>query len=272
MKKYFSYAFLLIIMIGFDACTDKDGSINIFPVSKDVELGAQVAAQIESDPVNYNLLPLTGNGGKNELAHAYLYAIVDIIKTTGKLDYKDEFAWKVRIIKDDATLNAFCTPGGYIYVYTGLIKYLDKPDHLAGVMGHEMGHAAHRHSTDAMTRDYGVQTLLDVVLGKSSQSTIVQMAANLSSLKYSRGNETQADESSVDYLAGTGYACIGAAGFFEKLIADGQNPQVPQFLSTHPNPDNRVSAIHAKAAAIGCSEAYSTAEAEFAQFKSNLNL
>ena len=61
-------------------------------------------------------------------------------------------------------------------------------------------------------------------------------------------------------------------GFFEKLIADGQNPQVPQFLSTHPNPDNRVAAIHAKATANGCSETYSSGESDFAQFKSDLNL
>lgn len=270
MKNNFIFLAATLSVLSFNSCTDKDGSINIFPVSKDIELGAQVSAQIESDHATYPLIPLTG--GNNERAHAYLNAIVDKIKATGKLDYKDEFAWKVRIIKDDNTLNAFCTPGGYIYVYTGLIKYLDKADHLAGVMGHEMGHADHRHSTDAMTRDYGVQTLLDIVLGKSSQGTLVQMAASLASLKYSRGNESEADDSSVDYLGGTGYACSGAAGFFEKLIADGQNPQVPQFLSTHPNPDNRVAAIHAKATANGCSETYSSGESDFAQFKRDLNL
>jgi predicted Zn-dependent protease len=264
---------LIIVAVGiftFNSCTDKDGSINIFPVSKDVELGAQVAAQIESDPANYPLLPLTGNNGKYELAHAYLNAIVDKIKASGKLDYKDEFAWKVRIIKDDNTLNAFCTPGGYIYVYTGLIKYLDKADHLAGVMGHEMGHAAHRHSTDAMTRDYGVQTLLDIVLGKSSQSTLVTMAANLASLKYSRGNETEADMSSVDYLSGTGYACDGAAGFFEKLINEGKADcnSLTGIFSTHPCPYNRVQAIKDKAKSNGCSTTYSNAD--YATFKSYL--
>ena len=48
---------------------------------------------------------------------------------------------RVRIIDNDETLNAFCLPGGFIYVYTGLIKYLDSEDHLAGVLGHEIAHA-----------------------------------------------------------------------------------------------------------------------------------
>ena len=53
-------------------------------------------------------------------------------------------------------LNAFCTPGGYIYVYTGLIKYLDNEAQLAGVLGHEIAHADLRHVTDQLTEQYGV--------------------------------------------------------------------------------------------------------------------
>ena len=72
-----------------------------------------------------------------------------------------------RLIDDDKTLNAFCTPGGFIYVYTGLIKFLDSEDQLAGVMGHEIAHAALRHSTRQMTKVYGVQTLLQVATGRA---------------------------------------------------------------------------------------------------------
>ena len=54
---------------------------------------------------------------------------------------RDDFEWQLKIIEDDATLNAFCAPGGFMYVYTGLIRYLEVEDHLAGVIGHEMAHA-----------------------------------------------------------------------------------------------------------------------------------
>lgn len=269
MKKIVRLVIVATGIFAFNSCTDKDGSINVFPVSKDQELGAQVAAQIASDPTNYPLLDTVGGpNGSYTKAHAYLNNIVSKIKGTGKLDYADVFAWKVRIIKDDNTLNAFCTPGGYIYVYTGLIKYLEKGDHLAGVMGHEMGHAAHRHSTDAMTRDYGVQTLVNIILGKSSQSTLVQMAENLSSLKYSRGNESEADMSSVDYLANTGYACNGAAGFFQKLLDSNQGScEMGGFLSTHPCPENRVQAINDRASKNACSTTASE-DVSYATFKS----
>ena len=66
----------------------------------------------------------------------------------------------LRIIHDDSTLNAFCTPGGYIYIYTGILKFLDSEDEFAGVLGHEIAHADLRHSTRQMTKQYGVQILL----------------------------------------------------------------------------------------------------------------
>ena len=65
-------------------------------------------------------------------------------------DFSD-FDWELKIIHDDETLNAFCAPGGYIYVYTGLIKFLAHEDNLAGVIGHEIAHADLRHSTQQLT-------------------------------------------------------------------------------------------------------------------------
>jgi predicted Zn-dependent protease len=72
----------------------------------------------------------------------------------------------------------------------------------------------------------------------------------LKSLQYSRANESQADEYSVIYLYPTAYNAYGAAGFFEKIIAQGSGTP-PEFLSTHPNPDNRVQAIKDKWMALG---------------------
>jgi predicted Zn-dependent protease len=57
------------------------------------------------------------------------------------LVHSKDFSWRIRIIANDSVLNAFCTPGGYIYFYTGILKYLESEDQLAGVMGHEMAHA-----------------------------------------------------------------------------------------------------------------------------------
>jgi predicted Zn-dependent protease len=85
---------------------------------------------------------------------------------TGKAEYSDRFNWKVRIIKDDATVNAFAVPGGYMYFYTGLIKTLDNEAQFVGVLAHEMAHIARRHTTTQLTKAYGIDLLLSFLILK----------------------------------------------------------------------------------------------------------
>ena len=113
----------------FIAC-DKNKNVVLFSVQNDQQLGQQVSQQIASDTVTYPLLSET----RYPEAYTYLRNIVNKILNSGKVKYRNEFAWEVHIINDDSVLNAFCTPGGYIYVYTGIIKYLDTEDELAGVL------------------------------------------------------------------------------------------------------------------------------------------
>jgi predicted Zn-dependent protease len=222
-----------------------DGGFNLFTVQQDIELGAQVAREIESNPQEYPIL----DSASNVEAYAFIYNVRNEILKTGKVKHKDDFAWRVRIINDDETLNAFCTPGGYIYFYTGIIKYLDNEAQLAGVMGHEMGHADLRHSTRQMTKTYGVQLLLNALLG--DESALGQITTGLISLKFSRSHETEADRMSVEYLCGTTYPADGGAGFFEK-IRDSGSQTPPQFISTHPSPENRIEDYHRWAEDNGC--------------------
>ncbi|MFT4972581.1 MAG: putative Zn-dependent protease, partial [Saprospiraceae bacterium] len=221
--------------------------LNLFSIQDDIEMGRQFSAEIEKDQQNYPILPERGN----EEAYKYIRGLTDKILNSGEVAYKNEFDWTVKIVKDDKTLNAFAVPGGYLYVYTGLIKYLDSEDQLAGVMGHEIAHAALRHSTQQMTKLYGLDALRAVVTGKEDGGTLSQMALSVISLGFSRKHESQADEYSVRYLCGTSYNAAGAAGFFEKLNeVGGQRP--PEFLSTHPDPGNRVKAIHSKKEELNC--------------------
>ena len=200
-------------------------------------------------------------------AYAYLYAIRDSILNSGNVVHKDDFDWRLRIIEDDSTLNAFCTPGGYIYVYTGIIKFLDAEHEFVGVMGHEIAHADERHSTAALTQQYGIDVLLSVLLGED-KGTLAQIAQGLVGLKYSRDNESESDLRSVEYLYPTAYDARGAAKFFEKIIASGGGSG-PQFLSTHPNPDNRVESINAHWEALG-GKVGKTFEARYELFQNSL--
>lgn len=222
-------------------------NLNLFSPDYDVKLGKQVSSQIASDPKQFPVLPERGN----EEVYRYVRGISKNIVNSGKVKYRDKFAWEVKIIDDDKTLNAFCTPGGYIYVYTGLIKFLDSEDQLAGVLGHEIAHADLRHSTRQLTKVYGISALLELVRKDPNPSTVEQIAFGLLNLKFSRSHEKEADGQSVVYLCNSQYHADGCAGFFKKMEGKGSNP--PEFMSTHPNPGNRVEAIEKKAKQLGCS-------------------
>ncbi len=250
------------------ACKD-GGGINelLFPVENDVELGAQVAAQIASDPNEFPVL----SPGEYPEAYTYLNAMMDDILSSDDIKYRNLFAYdELKIIHRDDVLNAFATPGGYIYVYTGLIKFLDNADDLAGVLGHEVAHAELRHSVEQMKQTLGIQFLLSIVLGEGTADDIATLATNLLSLKFSRDDESDSDEYSVIYLADTDYACNGAATFFEKLVEAG-NSGGPEFLSTHPAPANRVEDINSKSTELGCSTSgVQEASFTYADFKNSL--
>jgi len=262
MKKIIVPIVLLFTVLSLSTCKkDKPGeSFNLFTLEDDKQLGRQTDSTILANPSEYPIL----SKSQYPAAYSYLLNIRDKILASGKMDHKDDFDWEVKIIQDDSVLNAFCTAGGYIYVYTGLIKYLESEDQLAGVMGHEMGHADGRHSTIAMTQQYGISTLLSIILG-SDPSLLSQVANSLIGFKFSKDHERDADARSVIYLCPTEYNAAGASGFFEKLEANGQAGGTPEFLSTHPNPENRITSIKAKKAELGCTGT-ATKETEYQQF------
>ncbi|MCX6350828.1 MAG: M48 family metalloprotease [Bacteroidetes bacterium] len=249
-------------------CKKKDGTpapgINIFSLADDKQMGEDLKQSILQDPKGYPLL----DSVKYVSSYNFLNNLVKAILDTGNVEHRNDFNWEVKIIKNDTVLNAFCAPGGKIYVFTGLIKYLDNEDQLAGVLGHEIAHASRRHVTQEMTRAYGLTLLKDVLLGKDS-SKLADIAAGLVNLKFSREFEAEADEFSVRYLCPTSYKSDGAAGFFIKISASGQGQKVPVFLSTHPSDSSRITNIQTKSAELKCT-GMGLYSSRYAAFKSSL--
>lgn len=250
------------------SCNEEDGSLldqltGLTPTN-DVEMGQSVVAQIAADPATY---PILSESDYPE-AYSYIRAMTEAIVASDEVKFKNLFHYdEVKIVHNDEVLNAFATPGGFIYVYTGLIKYLDQADDLAGVMGHEIAHASERHSSDQLKQKLGLQVLSQILLGDGSAS---QLASSFFALKFSREDESESDEYSVIYLEDTKYACNGAASFFEKLTASGQNGG-PEFLSTHPSPTTRVEDINTKANDLGCNkEGITESEMTYTQFQASL--
>lgn len=226
----------------------EDGGPNLFTLEEDKELGLQVRDEILADPETYPVV----TAEQYPAAYGHIERIRDEILASGTVQNAEAFDWEVYLIDDDATLNAFATPGGYLFFYTGLIRYLDEEDHFSGVMGHEMAHAARRHSTQQLTQQYGIAALLEIVFGEDQGGVAGEIAQGFASLRFSREDEADADTHSVIYLCPGPKAADGAAGFFAKLLEEEGQISTPEFLSTHPSPENRVEAIQTEAADRNC--------------------
>ncbi len=215
----------------------------IFEPEYDVEIGNQTVASIALDTLKYPIL------SKKDYPEAYAYLKRMVNEITGAPDIKYAKLFKydsIQVIQRDDVLNAFCTPGGYVYVYTGLIKYLDRADDLAGVLGHEIAHAELRHSAVRIQKEFGREKIMDYLLVKGvglSALIKAEILKRMLTLNYTRGQEADSDRHSVLYLKDTDYACNGAAGFFKKLIANGKDTETVELLSDHPDSQSRVDDI-----------------------------
>lgn len=224
----------------------------LFDAEYDILIGRESVNSIALDSLENPLL------SAEEFPEVYAYVREMVKEITGSeaVQYRSLFKYdSIQIIDRPDVLNAFCTPGGYIYVYTGLMLYLDQPDHLAGVIGHEIAHAEKRHSAIRLQKEFGRKKIVDFVLfsgaglGGYVQAKIL---SEMLTLNYSRDQEAQADELSVEYLSDTRFACDGVAGFFKKLVESGQQDALPEMLSDHPSSQNRVMSIEAKVASLQC--------------------
>ena len=161
-----------------------------------------------------------------------------------KVSHLPGLEWHFTVV-DDPAVNAFAMPGGYIYVTRGLLAHLGSEAQLAGVLGHEIGHVTRRHSAAQMTQQqlYGAGLALASVMSRTVQrySGAAQQALGLLFLKFSRTDESQADELGVEYatLAGFDPREIPATYHTLARLGEASGQRLPGFMSTHPDPGDR---------------------------------
>ena len=152
--------------------------------------------------------------------------------------------WHFTLV-DDAAVNAFAMPGGYIYVTRGILPYLNSEAQLAAVLGHEVGHVTHRHTAEQITRQQlaglGFGILQVAVPGLRPYSSAGQQALGLLFLSFSRQNENEADALGVAYSTRASYDPREMPATYTALqrIQTSSGSNIPTFLSTHPDPGDR---------------------------------
>jgi predicted Zn-dependent protease len=210
----------------------------LVPPEQEKQIGLQVKQQLETkEQIRYLQEPRV---------NAYVQEVAGKVLVHAKKDRPD-VEWTVQVIDDPKTVNAFATPGGFLYVYSGLLLAADDTAEVAGVLAHEAGHVVGRHSARQMVNAFGLQTLAQLALGENPNAA-AQLAAGFAGktalLAHGRGEELEADEYGARYSSAAGYDPHGIATFFEKLEkSGGKQPGWATLFSTHPASADRIEKV-----------------------------
>ena len=213
---------------------DVGKGLNFYSIEKEIALGKQLAQEVArqtkllDDPIIGEYVNRVGQ---------------NLVRNSDS-----RFAFQFQVIDDD-TPNAFALPGGFVFVNTGLIKIADEEDEFAAAVAHEIAHVAARHMTRQATKAQLASMLnmpASVILGGGWGGYAGRQAMGLVMptmfMKFSRGDESEADYLGVQYMYAAGYDPTGAISIFEKLESLRRKSPgfVDRMLSSHPLDADRI--------------------------------
>lgn len=219
---------LLLVLLILNANTIAAWAAEKIPVEQEMTWGRQVFASMRGT------LKLQESG-----------AALEAVRSIGaRLTQGSKYSYEFYIAEDN-TLNAFALPGGIIVVHTGLIAATQRPEELAGVLAHEVQHVELRHSLRGTIKELGLRGLWALVTGDLGGTLVAQAALEMTSLKFSRDDEREADQRGFDALVKAGIDPAGMPAFF-KTMSERTDELPVAFISTHPLSAEREAALRAR--------------------------
>ncbi len=233
---------ILLLLISFSLFGGFVGNTSAMTTEEEKKLGKKVLVEIEK--TGYIVRDLTLQAFVERVG----YSLVDYVGTT-------PFEFKFYVIRD-LEPNAFAIPGGYIFVTTGLLVLAENQQELAAVLSHEISHVTHRHVAQMIERSKrlniaSVAAMLAAILagrggaGSQAGAAMAMATAEALALKYTREMETDADQTSLQYLLKAGYDPNGMIAFLNRIYKFSLTiaPNIPPYLVTHPAIESRISLL-----------------------------
>ncbi len=220
---------LLFVQCATNPATGKK-QLALISEAQEIAMGREADPQIVAQ---FGLYP-------DEDLQAYVNDLGQRLAATSE---RPNLPWTFRVV-DDPVVNAFALPGGFIYITRGILAHMSSEAELVGVLGHEIGHVTGRHGVNQMSKAQLAQigVGLGSVLAGQDLSGLAGQGLGLMFLKFGRDAERQADDLGFRYLGRTGYPPMAMAEVFETLgrvSAAGGASRLPNWLSSHPAPENR---------------------------------
>ncbi len=225
----------------YNPVTDETQYVGISP-EQEIVLGLQAVPE---------MVQQFGGEDADQQAQALLDKVCNrILENSGAGD--TEWPFECTLLADDQTINAFALPGGQLFITAALFDQLETEGQLAGVMAHEIGHVVARHSAQQIAKQQLTQGLTGAAViaaydpdNPNSQQAgqVALLIGQLVNLKFGRDDELQSDRLGVRFMSEAGYDPRAMIQVMQILAAASDGNAPPEFFSTHPNPDNRITRI-----------------------------
>jgi len=240
LRHYFLLS-TIIIFVSLSSCSTNtatgESHFNLISESQEIQMGKEADQEITASMGIY----------EDQKLQNYIQQIGQNLASSSE---RANLQWTFRVI-DDPAVNAFAIPGGFIYVTRGILAHLENEAELAGVMGHEIGHVTAKHSvyriSSQQLTQFGVGLAMILKPELQQYSQLAGIGLNLMYLKFSRDDEKQADELGVRYMTRDNYdpnQMIEVMKMLDNITTETGGNTVPQWLSTHPTPENRIGLLN----------------------------
>ena len=257
----------LICIISFSAC-EKDPppapvrqNLIDLTIEDQINVGQKLSNEIFNHPTKFPILD------KVSYAPAYNYVnnIMEALLNTIECKNRNTFDWNLYIINDDETATAFNTPGGNIYIYSGLLKFLDAENQLACLLAHEIAYTDMGLIGERLVEEYGGEVMGDILLENAYDNQVEAVACSLIDIKFDYNTVFEADTYALKLVCPFQYEAHGLKNVLNKI--DLMNEDL-QWVNTRPSYSNRLDMIDLNAEGCGIGE--STYETRYLDFKNNL--
>ena len=187
---------ILFLIVGYmSSCRSKGNDVVVGQAKEDfntedqIKIGDAIYNTIQSNNQIFSLLE------ESDYPELYLHlnTMIDQIVNTAPVQHREDFDWKISILENDEEANAFITPGGHLYIYTGLLKFFQGEHELVGAIAHEVAYADSDLLINQMKNEFGTKELSKILSDDNSDDILEEMARSMKDMVYLESDVIKAD-------------------------------------------------------------------------------